>query len=162
MRIFKFKYYNNLLGLNSRVAHFNMTVSEECTFCNLAGPRPVVSETFVHLFYYCNHVQNLLNKLIKKYVNKPVLTLEQYFLGNVSASEPDNIALTIVLDAFRSLIWQLKLEKKIGSESVFFANLRYILLLTCSSSKAIENLLNNSTITFVSGDGETRANIVRP
>jgi hypothetical protein len=139
-----------------------MTVSEECTFCNLAGPRPVVSETFVHLFYYCNHVQNLLSKLIQKYVNKPVLTFEQYFLGNVSASEPDNIALTIVLDAFRYLIWQLKLEKKIGSESVFFANLRYILLLICNSSKAIENLLNNSSTIFVSGDGETRANIVRP
>jgi hypothetical protein len=66
MRIFKFKYYNNLLGLNSRVAHFNMTVTEECTFCNLAGPRPAVSETFIHLFYHCNHVQNLLQKMIKK------------------------------------------------------------------------------------------------
>jgi hypothetical protein len=64
MRIFKFKYYNNLLGLNSRVAHFNMAVTEECTFCNLTGPRPVASETFLHLFFHCNYVQKLLQKML--------------------------------------------------------------------------------------------------
>jgi hypothetical protein len=162
MRIFKFKYYNNLLGLNSRVAHFNMAITEECTFCNLVGPKPAASETFVHLFYYCNHVQQLLEKLIKKYVNKPQLTKEQYFLGNVSVNETENIALTIVLDIFRYLIWQSKLERKICTDSLFFANVKYLLLLTCKSSKAIENLLINSNIIFVLGDGVSRGNFAHP
>jgi hypothetical protein len=95
-------------------------------------------------------------------VNRPQLTLEQYFLGNVCVSEMENIALTIVLDIFRYLIWQSKLEKKLRTESVFFANVRYTLLLTCKSSKATDNLLNNSNIIFVLGDGETGGNIVRP
>jgi hypothetical protein len=31
MRIFKFKYYNNIIGLNTRVAHFNPEISAGCT-----------------------------------------------------------------------------------------------------------------------------------
>ncbi len=42
-----------------------------------------------------------------------------------------------------------KLEKKICTDSVFFANIKYLLLLTCKSSKAIDNLLINSNIIFV-------------
>jgi hypothetical protein len=44
MHIFKFKYYNNIIGLNSRVAHFNPDVTAECTLCNIAGPRPIASK----------------------------------------------------------------------------------------------------------------------
>jgi hypothetical protein len=77
-------------------------------------------------------------------------------------NETENIALTIVLDIFLYLIWQSKLDKKICTDSVFFANVRYLLLLTCKSSKAIDNLLTNSNIIFVSGDGVTRGNIGRP
>ncbi len=33
MRIFKFKYYNNIL-----VAHYDRKVPAECTFCNISGP----------------------------------------------------------------------------------------------------------------------------
>jgi hypothetical protein len=107
-------------------------------------------------------VQQLLDKLIKKYVNRPQITKEQYFLGNVSDNETENLALTVVLDIFRYLIWQSKLEKKLCTDSVFFANIRYLLLLTCKSSKAIENLLINSNIIFVLGDGVTRGIVDRP
>jgi hypothetical protein len=106
--------------------------------------------------------KNFCKKCLKKYVNKPQLNLEQYFLGNVCVSETENIALTIVLDVFRYLIWQSKLEKKLCTESVFFANMRYALLLTCKSSKVIDSLLNNSNIIFVLGDGEMRGNLIRP
>jgi hypothetical protein len=63
MRIFKFKYYNNIIGLNSRVAHFNPDVTAECTLCNITGPRPVASETMEHLFFSCPFAQKMLQKL---------------------------------------------------------------------------------------------------
>lgn len=34
IRVFLFKYYNNLLGLNSRVRHFNRDIDASCTFCS--------------------------------------------------------------------------------------------------------------------------------
>jgi hypothetical protein len=106
--------------------------------------------------------KNSCKKCFKKLVNRPQLTLEQYFLGNACVSEKENIALTVVLDVFRYLICQSKLEKKLCNESVFFANMKYALILTCKSSQIIDNLLNNSNIIFVLGDGETRGNVIRP
>jgi hypothetical protein len=60
LKTFKFKYYNNVLGLNARVAHFNITVSAECTFCNIAGPYPAPAESLSHIFYNCPVTTNLL------------------------------------------------------------------------------------------------------
>jgi hypothetical protein len=34
IRVFIFKFYNNMLGLNSRVAHFNPGINASCTFCD--------------------------------------------------------------------------------------------------------------------------------
>ncbi len=67
MRIFKFKYYNNIIGLNSRVAHFNPDITVGCTLCNVAGPRPVAAETLEHLFFSCPSTQKMLHKLKEKY-----------------------------------------------------------------------------------------------
>ncbi len=51
MRIFKFKYYNNIIGLNSRVAHFNPEINAGCTLCSIVGPRPVAAET-LDIYYF--------------------------------------------------------------------------------------------------------------
>jgi hypothetical protein len=40
------------------------------------------------------------------------LTKEKFFLGTVSDNESINAAVTIILDIYRYLIWQSKLEKK--------------------------------------------------
>jgi hypothetical protein len=47
---FLFKFGNNLLGLNSRVHHFNRLVNEACTFCTLNKLAPAPRETFSHIF----------------------------------------------------------------------------------------------------------------
>jgi hypothetical protein len=55
VRDFAFKFRNNLLGLNTRVSHFNNNVRRGCTFCNLTriGPDPVRTK---HLTTYFTHV----------------------------------------------------------------------------------------------------------
>jgi hypothetical protein len=50
INLFKFKYYNNILGTNNRVSHFNPEVNAGCTFCNISGPRPIPVESFSHIF----------------------------------------------------------------------------------------------------------------
>jgi hypothetical protein len=51
LREFIFKFRNNLLGLNTRVSHFNGNVDRLCTFCKNSNVIPVPEETFVHLFF---------------------------------------------------------------------------------------------------------------
>jgi hypothetical protein len=67
LRVFKFKYYNNILGLNTRVAHFNADVNAACTFCCIAGPWPAASETMLHLFLYCPYVAKIFKKMERRF-----------------------------------------------------------------------------------------------
>ncbi len=156
LRVFEFKYYNNILGLNTRVAHFNINVNAACTFCSKTGPWPAAAETMLHLFYYCPYVSKLFGKMERSFFINTILTKEQFFLGSVSDNEKINIAVTIILDIYRYLIWQSKLEKKITSESEFFTNMRYMILLVCRSSSKINDILSNCAIIDVQGSGRHR------
>jgi hypothetical protein len=51
---FLFKFTSNTLGLNSRVAHFNVNVNAGCTFCTINKRFPVPQESFRHLFFDCS------------------------------------------------------------------------------------------------------------
>jgi hypothetical protein len=55
---------------------------------------------------------NYFKKWRKKFFVNVALTKETFFLGTVSDNESTNIAATIVLDIYRYVIWQSKLEKK--------------------------------------------------
>ncbi len=50
IRTFIFKFYNNLLGLNTRLSHFVIDQSRQCAFCTGTAV-PVPDETFLHLFF---------------------------------------------------------------------------------------------------------------
>ncbi len=55
-REFIYKFYNNILGLNSRVSKFVPGHDAECTICKISGEsRPLQQESFVHVFYECVH-----------------------------------------------------------------------------------------------------------
>jgi len=52
-RTFLFKFFNNFLGLNTRISHFVENTSRSCTFCVLSGRVRPPDETFFHLFLSC-------------------------------------------------------------------------------------------------------------
>ena len=58
---FLFKFFNNRLGLNVRTAHFGGE-SRFCTFCSLENS-PLVDETFNHLFYNCDSVRQVHERI---------------------------------------------------------------------------------------------------
>jgi hypothetical protein len=151
--VFKFKYYNNILGLNTRVTHFNADVNAACTFCSITGPWPAASETMLHLFFYCPYVAKLFKKMERRFFVDVALTKETFFLGTVSDNESINIAVTIVLDIYRYIIWQSKLEKRTTSDSEFFTNMVYMINLVCRSSIKIRDLLSNCAVIDVQGRG---------
>ncbi len=85
-KTFLFKFYNNILGLNTRVSHFDNSVDRRCTICkinqlsNSIGtkmntvpvpanpvPAPIADESFKHMFFDCPIVKKLHDQFLNKY-----------------------------------------------------------------------------------------------
>ena len=67
IRTFLFKFYNNILGLNSRVAKFNQNTDPSCTFCSINNLRPAPKESFTHLFYYCETTKKIILEFFTRF-----------------------------------------------------------------------------------------------
>jgi hypothetical protein len=67
VRVFSLKFYNNILGINSRVTHFNPGVDAGCTFCVLGKILPAPKETMSHLFFDCPTTERVEFTVPKKY-----------------------------------------------------------------------------------------------
>jgi hypothetical protein len=61
VRSFLFKLHGNVLGINSRVAHFIRDHSPVCTFCRLRGREDAEDETILHLFFSCPETEEFKN-----------------------------------------------------------------------------------------------------
>ena len=109
---FLFKFYNNILGINSRVAKFNNETDPSCTFCNANKFFPVERESFAHLFYYCPTTNKLLSSFLERFFTINSLMCIEYFSSIINYKEDDNKALQLALDIFRYYIWNCKLEEK--------------------------------------------------
>ena len=96
MFTFLFKFYNNSLGLNSRVAKFNNTVDPGCTFCSLTNTRPVCKESFAHLFYYCDTTNKIIAEFFQRYFTIDLPDNNVFFSGNISTKEDKNLSLQLV------------------------------------------------------------------
>jgi hypothetical protein len=101
INMFKFKYYNSILGFNTRVAHFNPEVEAGCTFCKLTGPFRISPDTFIHLSYDWPTVHRLIAELFRKYFGIQTISREHYFPSTKSEKEQTNVVVNIILDTFR-------------------------------------------------------------
>jgi hypothetical protein len=155
-RVFLFKYYNNILGINSRVAHFNNAIDGGCTFCLISGPHPVPQETVMHLFFACPSKRVVLETICMRYLNNIVLEETLYFLGTNSEIETENKLLSGFFDIVRYLIWQSKLEKKLPMSNKVLSDLDYLLKIILGASKRLSENCNNSA-NFQNGDQRRRA-----
>jgi hypothetical protein len=153
--LFKFKFYNNILGTNNRISHFNRDVDAACTFCSLVGPRSVPEESFRHIFFDCPAVNSIILGLEKKYFRGKIITMEKFFLSNFGDNEKDNIACSILLDGFRYLIWQKKLEKVVPNINIISAELESLMVSVGGASTKIFNILNDCSF-FQRGNRDGR------
>jgi hypothetical protein len=141
IREFIFKYYNNILGLNSRVAHFNLEINSGCTFCNITNNRPVPKETLQHLFYYCPTIYEIICTFFDSYIANLVNNKGNYFLSNISSNEQVNNVVTIVWDIFRYVVWQFKLQKRLPTYGIFNEELQYHFAIINATSKFFRDSL---------------------
>jgi hypothetical protein len=123
LREFIFKFRNNILGLNTRVSHFNNNVNRGCTFCaKTTVPVPVRAipdESFVHLFFDCVNTKRVIDNFFIRYLDHDLRDVEGQkkllFTGmGPDFTEPNFFILTIMSIAMH-YIWQCKLQKNMPS-----------------------------------------------
>jgi exonuclease III len=149
---FVFKFNNNLLGLNSRVHHFNRFVPEECSFCILRKQLPAPRETFLHLFYNCPETKKTLVGFETKYL--PVQNWTEiekkhfWFTGNppdFNENRQKNL-LYLCFVFVQFYVWECKLKKTIQSVASCENFFRYHLNIAKKIDRNIKNEMLTSDI----------------
>jgi hypothetical protein len=118
VRVFLFQFYNNILGLNTRISHFVPNQNRACTFCTITGNiNPVPDESFIHLFLNCETSADWHSQFLSIYFpNLVTMTAVQragfFFLGKIPAMDKDNLFTICAVLLFQYCIWEEKLRKK--------------------------------------------------
>jgi hypothetical protein len=149
VRDFIFKFRNNILGLNTRVSHFNQEVNRGCTFCSAKNIVPVPDESFYHLFFDCESVSVVFNSFFQQYMyDCNLLTHESkkkfLFLGyNPRTEKLDNVFLTVLAIMMTYFVWECKLQKKVPTFMNLCNSIFYKLENTRRASSSVRESMNN-------------------
>jgi hypothetical protein len=143
IRTFLFRFYNNILGINTRLSHFVPNQSRACTFCTIVNIQQNADETFSHIFYDCPTVRSWHNKFFERYLPENYIRDEQdrkniLFLGTFHNEEKDNSFLLVSVLIFQFCIWDQRLKKKIisyNSIEAIFKEIIYNMLRTSSFAR---------------------------
>jgi hypothetical protein len=138
-RMFVFKFFNNILGLNTRTSHFGNNGTRHCFFCTKSG-RPDTDESFIHLFLQCPTVTGWHDEFIEKFIvpQQPLDNPDRkklFFLGIYNGNY--NSFLAAAVFHFQFSIWEEKLSKRIPS----FINLKTRFL-----ERFIESVVNTKKL----------------
>jgi hypothetical protein len=120
VREFAFKFFNNILGLNTRVSHFNNTRDRKCELCKRDKVTNPEDETFSHLFSRCKVAKIFKKGLIEHcFPEWGVLSDEKWDKFWLVGMEPNqneclNLFVAIIALLGNYYIWELKIKKKKG------------------------------------------------
>ena len=133
IREFSFKFFNNSLNINSRLAHFVQGRGQDCTFCHLSNVLPAQRETFLHLFFYCTSGTKIRTVFENEYLNElPLGTREEqlkfWFFGTPPAPYDSNIFLLTVAQVFMYSTVFGSLRYKKGSQSEFHSKWNFLIV----------------------------------
>jgi hypothetical protein len=140
LREFIFKFFYNLLPINTRVSHFSES-SRWCTFCNLIGQGmgPFSDENMCHLFLLCPTVSAIHSKIENDLFElDPDPRSKRWFgVGD------ENFFLRLFILTIQFKIWENKIKKSIPSVNNCVGEAIYILSYACSKNKYLKNSLNS-------------------
>ncbi len=165
-KTFLFKFYNNILGLNTRVSHFDDSVDRRCTICKINQsnisigttgnvvpvpvpvPAPIADESFKHMFLDCPTVRKLHDLFLNKYFNSMTFAsdLERarfFFYGTVPGQKKYNIFVHASVMTFQYVIWQMKLKNRLlAFESLSILFMEGLLGFFCNNKEARKKSLD--------------------
>jgi hypothetical protein len=117
-RVFLFKLYNNILGLNARVAHFNDNTDPVCTFCKKRKIFPAPRETFSHMFWYCPVTNEIIHNFERDFLNFRI-TKENFFVNQLENASPPCRLIQHTFNLFKFILWKFKLKKRAPTWIIF-------------------------------------------
>ncbi len=124
-----YKFRNNVLGLNQRVAHFVPGFEAECSLCVINNePLPRNAESFMHLFFKCNHSQKYRSKIVNPYFPEllnadPVSLKKIWFYGIVPGMTKSNLFVSSIVLQTNYHIWNIKLRKEMAPLGTFLEDI---------------------------------------
>ncbi len=139
-RTFLFRFFNNTLGINTRLSHFVPGHQRGCTFCQINNAEIIQDETFSHTFLTCPVVKNWQNSFLSlyfpvNYIRNDRERINLFFLGRVHEPNVDNYFIMLCIFIFQYAIWDARLKKRIpsfNSLNLVFKELSLALLRTNS------------------------------
>jgi hypothetical protein len=144
VRVFLFKYYNNILGLGNRIAHFVQNVDTRCTFCVLENRADPVLESFEHVFFSFPSPQFVLKYFFERFFTRD-LSSELYFTGSgVDGNENENMPFSLTLDLLRYQIWQCKLNKRKMNAACITDEVSYIINCIRRTNREMSDFTNSA------------------
>ena len=131
VREFSFKYFNNILGINTRLSHFVADQSRNCIFCSLEGR--ISDETFSHIFFDCDTSTRIRRNFEQNYlawVDTTIQDRKKFWFTGIIKDDKFNFFLAALVVVFNFSLWSFKLKKKIPTwynfKLVFFGMLQKI------------------------------------
>jgi hypothetical protein len=126
-REFLFKFYNNILGVNARVAHFVAGHSADCSVCLFNDePAPRQAESFLHVFYDCHFTSKYRCMVEQEFFpeidNRNENEKKIFWLLGLIPFNNEWVCNQFVHSAvfsFNFLIWKIKLSKNLIPVSIF-------------------------------------------
>jgi hypothetical protein len=151
IRDFSLKFFRNILGLNSRVAHFNQNVDESCTFCVMSNSRPPNRETFLHLFFDCAYTVHLHERFLSNFFPDLIFNTANericfLFLGTLPHTGKNNFMfLRVFVLTWLFVIWEAKLLRQPLTPHMALKNLLFFIknMLATSGRLRYEKTLCN-------------------
>ncbi len=115
---FLFKFFNNILGINTRTSHFAVNATRGCFFCTKSNPPLITDETFIHLFFSCSTTRSYQRSFIRtcfpEMGNLPEPDEKKlWFLGIFDDSLSNFFSAAFL--SFQFCIWEHKLRKNVPS-----------------------------------------------
>ena len=151
IREFAFKFFNNSLGLNTRISNFVENIDRSCSLCIAGSVSPPCEESFRHLFFYCSVTSAIQNAFLQRYfiglserlVNED--DKKKLWFEFRDKDDPSyNLLLSTTICIFQSTIWEFKLKRKAPSFTSFMNEFTVKLDATIASSGVLTILKNEN------------------
>jgi hypothetical protein len=144
-RTFIFKLHSNILGINSRVAHYVRGHPNTCTFCDLTREPEEHSETILHLFFECRHTEKIIEEFYRWLRNREIgymPTRSEFFCNFELECSKQEKTLLIVNLIVKKYIWDCKLRFTVPNtnalKNIFINEINLIIRQSPTMKKTME------------------------
>jgi hypothetical protein len=152
IRSFCFQFYNNSLGIGARLAaryeHSGIVIDSRCTFCVKSKSWVPHRETFLHLFYECQYITNIVksfsNCMLKEEQDEG--KARNGCLTGLYDNVPvkDSIFYVLTSIFLNYTIWHFRHKKTVPSLATLCHEVDYHFLTVANCSKKIADLASAS------------------